>query len=290
MTGLPHDVETGCPHVSLVQGPLTAAAACGDCGRPLRRGCDALHDEPGDEVLCLTCVSLDTVHSVGMARSGARRGHVTRLDDEQATVHTHHPRLGPVTLELNDDPQHVRDWLAGARGAQMFGRKLSRHANEHLKVLHNLELPGTAGAIDHIAVTADTIWVLDERCYVGKVETRGHGPLSRRPRELLVNGRNQTKLIIGVKRQAAAIQQLIDTFTAGLGLPAPPHVRGALVFVNGSFGRSSPLAADGVWVGWETALSAELSAELPAASATTCDGALLLGTVTKQLARALHAR
>ena len=63
--------------IELVQGPTARTGNCGDCGRRIARGAEALSDI-GGPVLCLECVALDTLHVVGLAGGGARREHAKR--------------------------------------------------------------------------------------------------------------------------------------------------------------------------------------------------------------------
>jgi hypothetical protein len=266
----------------LSQGELPRAAVCGDCGRTLRRGAEAIHDAALTEVLCLECVTLDTVHSLGIAGAGARREHARRLDRHQTRVRTAHPRLGGLILALSDDPQHVRAWQTGAVGEEEFGRRLSGCAGPALKVLHDRKLPGSSANVDHLAVTAQSVWILDAKRYKGRVETRGHGVFSKRPPDLFVAGRNQMKLVEGVKRQVAAVRSLLEPLAGELGMAEAPTVRGALVFVSAEFGLlSSPFVVDDVWVGWGKSIRKRLGEETA--------GTLPVDAVAKHLARELRA-
>ena len=266
----------------LSQGALPRAARCGDCGRKLRRGAEALHDDALTEVLCLECVALDTVHSLGTPGAGARREHARRLERHQTRVRTAHPRLGGLILAVADDPQHVRAWQTGAVGEEEFGRRLSGCSGPKLKVLHDRKIPRSSANIDHLAVTSQCVWVLDAKRYKGKVETRGGGLLSTRAPELYVGGRNQTKLVEGVQRQVDTVRSVLTPFASELGVTGPPEVRGALVFINAEFGIfTSPFAVDGVWVGWGKAIRKRLGEE--AAGPLPVDG------VAKRLARELRA-
>lgn len=67
-------------------------------------------------------------------------------------------------------------------------------------MLHDRKVPGKVANFAHLAVTSRTVWILDAKRYKGKIETRGHGLFSKRTPDLFVNGRNQTKLVEGVKR------------------------------------------------------------------------------------------
>ncbi|HVL99476.1 MAG TPA: NERD domain-containing protein [Egibacteraceae bacterium] len=282
-TPLPgHSPSTEDATVELVQGELPRSGACDDCGRRLRRGSDALFAPTGRAMLCLECVTLDTVHSLGVAGGGARREHDTRRQRHHTRVRTAHPRLGGLILALRDDPAHVRAWQTGAVGEEDFGRCLSGIAGDHLKVLHDRKLPRSAANIDHLAVTGQGVWVLDAKRYKGgRVETRGQGVFSRRSPDLFVGGRNQMKFVEGVHRQVEVVRQVLAPFAAEHGLAELP-VRGALVFINAEFGLfPSPFAVDGVWVGWGKAIRKRLASQ--------GSGALPVADIAKLLARHLRA-
>jgi hypothetical protein len=262
----PPVVESTAPQ--LVQAPLPRPARCDDCGRSLRTGAEAVSANGGPPVLCMECVALDTVHTLGVAGTGARREHAARTTRHQTRVRTKHPRLGGLILALNDDPAHVRAWQTGAVGEESFGRALSGIASEGLKVLHDRKIPRSTANIDHIAVTSETVWVLDSKRYKGRVEARTSGLFSRRPPDLFVGGRNRTNLIAGVHRQVEIVRGLVTASRPAQNVDVP--VRGGLVFVDAEFGLlPKPLVIDGIWVGWGKAirrrLTEETGGELPAA-------------------------
>ena len=275
----PLPVPTEPAAVELIQGELPRAGACDDCGRRLKRGSEALFDA-GTTTLCIECVTLDTVHSLGVPGGGARKEHDRRRERHQTKVRTAHPKLGGLILALSDDPSHVRAWQIGAVGEEEFGRRLSGIASETMKVLHDRKVPASAANIDHLAVTSEGIWVLDAKRYKGKVETRGHGLLSRRPPDLYVGGRNQMKLVRGVTKQAEVVRTVLQSMPAEHGVAEIP-VRPALVFIGAEFGLfPSPLTVDGVWVGWGKAVRKRLMEE------TT--GQLPVAELAKRLARELR--
>lgn len=262
--------------IELAQGAAPRGGVCGDCERRITRGVEALLDASGAPMLCLECVTLDTVHVLGVAGGGARREHAKRLERHQTRVRTAHPRLGGVILALKDDPSYVQAWKTGAAGEEQFGGALSSIASEPLKVLHDRKLPRSAANIDHLAVTTEGVWILDSKRYKGRVETRGHGLFSRRPPDLYVGGRNQMKLVAGVQRQVEIVQSLLAESADDV------PVRGALVFVDADFGLfPSPLAVDGVWVGWGKAIRRRLAGET--------GGEVFVDALAKHLASKLRA-
>lgn len=275
----PVTVDTSTP-TELVQGIAARSGSCGECGRRLKAAAEAIIDGHGVPRLCLDCVLLDTVHVVGVAGVGARREHAKRRERHQTRVRTSHSRLGGLILALKDDPSHVRAWQTGAVGEEEFGRALSAIASDAIKVLHDRKVPRSSANIDHIAVTSQAVWLLDTKRYKGRVETRGHGLFSRRPPDLFVGGRNQTKLVTGVQRQVDVVKSVLQPFTADAGFEVP--VRGALVFVNAEFSLfAKPFLVDGIWVGWGKAIRRRLREE--------ADGALPVSSVAKRLARELRA-
>jgi len=65
-------------------------------------------------------------------------------------------------------------------------------------------------------------------------------------------------------------------------MPAPPDVRGALVFTNAEFGLfSSPFIVDNVWVGWGKAIRKRLGEE--------AKGRQPVDEIARRLARELRA-
>ena len=161
----------------LSQGALPRGARCGDCGRKLRRGAEALHDDALTAVLCMECVALDTVHSLGTPGAGARREHARRLERHQTRVRTAHPRLGGLILAVADDPQHVRAWQAGAVGEEEFGRRLSGCSGPKLKVLHDRKMPRSCANIDHLAVTSQCVRIGWGKAIRERLGEEAAGPL-----------------------------------------------------------------------------------------------------------------
>jgi hypothetical protein len=110
----------------------------------------------------------------------------------------------------------------GSVGEEEFGRRLSGSSGPRLRALHDRKLPQSSANIDHLAVTTEAVCILDAKCYKDKVETRGGGLLSSRARELYVGGRNQTKLVEGVKREVETVRSLLAPLTSEAGMTPHP--------------------------------------------------------------------
>jgi hypothetical protein len=113
-------------------------------------------------------------------------------------------------------------FATGGRGEQMLAQSLARRCPE-VPLLHDRRLlRGGRANIDHLAVAASGVWVIDTKRYRGKIEVRK--PWFRDP-VLKIDGRDKTKLIEGLERQVATVQ-------AALAAVAPDvPVHGCLCFV-----------------------------------------------------------
>lgn len=127
------------------------------------------------------------------------------------------------------------------------------------------------GDIDHLAIAATGVWVIDTKGWTGKVEISS--PWMGKPR-LLIRGRDCTKLIDGLERQIAAVRAALDD----LGYH-DIRVRGALCFTKADlpFWRTHTLR--GHLLLYRRALAKRLNA----------DG-LLSSVSIEQLARELATR
>ena len=164
---------------------------------------------------------IDPTATEDTAGASARREGVRRKARREAAVRERHPRIGGVILALQDAPQHERSWARGAGGEELVEQALARHCRD-VPVLHDRRIRGSRANIDHIAVAATGVWVIDTKRYKGKLQVK---PLLGKP-TLKVAGRDQTKLVDGLAKQAA----LVAAAVAELELDIP--VRGCFCFVD----------------------------------------------------------
>lgn len=94
-------------------------------------------------------------------------------------------------------------------------------------------MPAKRSNIDHIAIAASGVWVIDTKRYRGRIKVSN--PLFGEPK-LLVDGRDRTSILAGLDMQVAAVRQ-------AMGPVAPDvPVHGCLCFVT----PRGPLADSGV--------------------------------------------
>lgn len=87
------------------------------------------------------------------------------------------------------------NWVKGVRGEQAVGAALS---STGLTVLHDRRLrAGSAANIDHLVVAADAVYVVDAKNLAGSLTTTGA--------QLHIGGRDRSKLLEGVCRQAEEV-------------------------------------------------------------------------------------
>ena len=127
-----------------------------------------------------------------------------------------------MILALQDAPQHERSWARGAAGEELVEQALVKRCPK-IPVLHDRRIPGSRANIDHIAVAASGVRVIDTKRYKGKLHIAK--PLLGKP-TLKVAGRDQTKLVDDLAKQVA----LVTAPVAALELDIP--VRGCLCFVD----------------------------------------------------------
>jgi Nuclease-related domain len=128
--------------------------------------------------------------------------------------------LGPSAEEKRLLAREKR-WATGARGEEMVAEALARRCQD-VPLLHDRRMPRSRANIDHIAVAASGVYVIDAKRYRGKIEVRR--PLFAAPK-LKIAGRDQTKLVDGLAKQLAAVEAAL----ADLAPEVP--VRGCFCFV-----------------------------------------------------------
>lgn len=166
------------------------------------------------------------------AGGSAQREYERRSQRREQGIRSRHPRLGGLILALTEDPVHTRVWAQGAQGERAVAAKLDELAGKHLIALHDRKMLRPDGRasranIDHLAVTANGVWVVDAKTHHGALQVRRSGGLfSPRVQKLYIAGRDQTSLLDGLARQVEAVRGVLDEVDADI------PVRGALCFVG----------------------------------------------------------
>jgi hypothetical protein len=191
---------------------------CSSCAAALAAGTTAQWDSTARIVTCLTCaesgrepelpggpVTAELTKPVpesapppidaGTPGASARKEYERRsAKREQRIEETWGTgRIGRIAKFLSDDPQSTTAWAKGARGEELVAQILHQRLGDTAVLLHDCKVTGTRGNIDHLAIAASGVWIIDaERCR-GKVERRDVGGLFRSDQRLYVGGRDRTK-------------------------------------------------------------------------------------------------
>ncbi len=159
---------------------------------------------------------------LGSAGRSGRRKYEQQRAAREAKTRARHPHIGGLLLALQGAPEHEKAWATGAAGEEELAAFLVRRCPKVI-VLHDRRMPGSRANIDHLAVAPSGVYVIDAKRYKGKIEVR-------KPffgdAKLVIGGRDKTKLVEGLARQAEAVQSSIDSIA-----PQVP-VHACFCFVN----------------------------------------------------------
>lgn len=256
---------------------LRYAGSCRLCGATLEARAEAIYERTTKTVRCLTCslkaperaaddsaaeVTEDSqsgreAPKAGTAGASARREFERRQAKREDRMRMKHPKLGGFLLAITDDPQSTTAWDTGALGEERLGQRLNELASDTLRVLHDRRIPGTRANIDHLAVTATGVYVIDAKRYVNKRPSlRIEGGLLRpRTEKLLIGGRDQSKLVDGVLKQVALVQTIVSDRVPLTGVLC--FIEADWPLIGGAF------ATRGVEVLWPKKLYPRLAADGP---------------------------
>lgn len=241
---------------------LRYAGACAVCATPLTAGCEAQWDSDRRVTTCLRCVEGAGVVATGSAGASARaKGEELRAQKaaKEHAIKEAHPILGRIVLAVDPLPDKGESWVKGAVGEEKYGAsldELSCTSQERVLVLHDRRIPRSKANIDHIAVTAAGIWVIDAKRYSGRVAKEGGGWLNPDVR-LTVAGRDRTKLVAGVRKQVEHVAKAM----AGSPFAGTP-IHGALCFIEADWSLfAKPFVVDSILVAWPKAIRQRLVGE-----------------------------
>ena len=139
-----------------------------------------------------------------------RQGHAARREERFGRI------LAPVVGWLAGVPPSTAHWRVGGRAEEQVGLYLTASLGRRGIVLHDRAIPGRRGNIDHLVVVASGIWVVDTKCYRGRVRRARPGARRSLRRTLVVNGQERSELLSGARRQRALVQ-------AAVGPAVPVH-------------------------------------------------------------------
>lgn len=189
----------------------------------------------------------------GEPGGSARREYEKRHQRHEQRIDQRWGPLAGVVKFLSDDPQSIRAWAKGSEGERLLAQRRLKAVGDRAVLLNDRTVPRSRGNIDHIAIAASGVWVIDAKRYKGLVERRDVGGLFKSDLRLFVGGRDQTKLADGLGWQIDAVRDALGG--------TPVTISAALCFIEAEWKLlARPFQQNGVWVTWAKKL-AEMIAE-----------------------------
>lgn len=199
-------------------------------------------------------------HEVSIAGGSARAEAERRRAKQQARLQAERearPILGRLRQALAPEADVGAVWDKGAVGEEKLAEAMQPLVEAGtILALHDRRIPRSTANIDHLAIAANGVWVIDAKRYAGRIAKDVRGGFFSSREILSVGGRDRTKLADGVAKQIAVVR----TALAAAGLAGTP-VHGALCFIDGDWSllRRRPFTIQGVLVTWGKALRERLA-------------------------------
>lgn len=148
----------------------------------------------------------------GVAGASARREADRRTAKREARIEERWGTglIGRIAKALSDEPQRTRAWGDGAVGEERDAQQLEQRLGDRAVLLNDRKMPGTRGNVDHVAVAASGVWIIDAKRCTGKVEKRDRGRWFTADLRLHVGGRDQTKLVDKMQWQFDAVSVALE--------------------------------------------------------------------------------
>lgn len=238
---------------------LRRGDTCVRCSTAVPARSRAWWDRYSTSVVCVICEPVrsdDPLPPPPAIERGAPRASTEREYQRRAAEQGHEigvrsrPGLvGRVMKLLADEPSSRTAYATGAEGERRLARLLDTELVDAV-TLHDRRAPTTRGNLDHLVIASSGIWLIDANRHAGEVECRSTGANGSADMRLVVNGRNQTRLIHAMGWQVAAVRAQLDTIGFG-EVPVHPVV----CFTSSRWASStSPFDVHGVLVTWPSAL------------------------------------
>jgi hypothetical protein len=183
-----------------------------------------------------------------------------------------------VAKFLSDDPRSITVWAQGSKGERILAEHMSRALGDRAVLLHDRKVPGDRRNIDHLAVAASGVWVIDTKRWSGLVELRDVGGWFRVDRRLYVKGRDRTEAVDGMAWQVEAVREAL----VGVTLDVPLHAAACFVEAEWKW-FAKPFELKGVRVSGPESLAVAISEAGP----LSLDGVM---EVARRLAAALPSK
>ncbi len=151
--------------------------------------------------------------------------------------------------------REAADWRKGALGESVVGRMLAERSDAGVRAVHDRQVPGSDANIDHIAIAATGVYVIDAKNYTGRPRVDTYAGGDATARRLFIGRYDHTHLVHAVRRQVRVVEGALDD-------PSVP-VRGILCFVGAEWQAINGYLVDGVGVTSTEGVAVLLAVEGP---------------------------
>jgi hypothetical protein len=151
--------------------------------------------------------------AAGVPGASARRKYERLHDAREQRARARLGLVGVGLARIAGDPHSTSAWKQGAEGEVKVATRLGKLLDgSGVHLLHDRRLTGHGRAnIDHLAVGPGGVTVIDSKAIKGKIRVETVGGLFCKHQQLLrVAGRDRTRLVRGVQRQAAVVSQQLS--------------------------------------------------------------------------------
>lgn len=169
---------------------LRYAGACSVCGAALPASTKAHWDSPTKTVTCLGCraiadesessadlpVDLPPVPPAPVKPESGRAGASAQKEYERR----HQKREGRARPALRTlrrthqvprgRPQSTRVWAKGSQDERLLAEALTRRIGNRAVLLFDRKIPRSSANIDHLAIAATGVWIIDAKKYKGRLQ------------------------------------------------------------------------------------------------------------------------
>lgn len=130
-------------------------------------------------------------------------------------------------------PSSTQAWLIGAAGERRVADAIDALAPKDVYALHDRRTPRSRANIDHVAIAASGVYVIDAKNYPGAtLAVRREGGRGRPVQEtLIVRGRQRNDLLAGLARQLFSVEEALRSAPELAHIP----VHGALCFLGANW-------------------------------------------------------
>lgn len=168
--------------------------------------------------------------------------------------------------------REAADWRKGAAGESAVGRLLAELSDTGVRAVHDRRVPDSDANIDHIAIAASGVYVIDAKNYTGRPRVDTYGGADATARRLFIGRDDHTHLVYAVRRQVSVVKIAL--------LDESVPVRGILCFVGADWDVINGYLVGGVGVTSLDGVAALLAVPGPL-------GATRVDAVYRQLAETL---